>query len=79
MPEIIPNNNEIPIFESHNYLNSDSEICHSISKNEHELRQECRKVWVNFESRTQIKNENEMSKILKKNYNRLRYRLKTLG
>ena len=40
MPEIIPNNIEIPISESHNSLNSDSEICHSISKKEHELRQE---------------------------------------
>ena len=34
---------------------------------------------VNFESRTQIENENEMSKILKKNYDKLRYKLKTLG
>jgi hypothetical protein len=32
MPESIPNNIEIPISESHNSLNSDSEICHSISK-----------------------------------------------
>jgi hypothetical protein len=40
MPEIIPNNIEIPISESHNSLNCDSEICHSISKKEHELRQE---------------------------------------
>jgi hypothetical protein len=38
MPEIIPNNIEIPISESHNSLNCDSEICHSISKKEHELR-----------------------------------------
>ena len=37
MPEIIPNNIEIPISESHNSLNSDFEICHSISKKEHEL------------------------------------------
>jgi len=43
MPEIIPNNIEKPISESHNSLNSDSEICHSISKKEHELRQKCRK------------------------------------
>ena len=74
MPEIIPNNIEIPISESHNSLNSDFEICHSISKKEHELRQKCRKVGINFESRTQIENENEneMSKILKKNYDKLR-------
>ena len=52
MPEIIPNNIEIPISESHNSLNSDSEICRSISKKEHELRQKCRKVGINFESRT---------------------------
>jgi len=32
MPEIIPNIIEMPISESHNSLNSDSEICHSISK-----------------------------------------------
>jgi hypothetical protein len=38
MPGIIPNDIEIPISESHNSLNSDSEICHSISKKEHELR-----------------------------------------
>ena len=78
MPEIFPNNIEIPISESHNSLNSDSEICHSISKNEHELRQKCRTVGINFESRTQIENENEMSKILKKNYDKLRHKLKTL-
>ena len=81
MPEIIPNNIEIPISESHNSLNSDFEICHSISKKEHELRQKCRQVGINLESRTQIENENEneMSKILKKNYDKLRYKLKTLG
>ena len=78
MPEIIPNNIEIPISESHNSLNSDSEICHSISKKEHELRQKYRKVGINFESRTQIENENEISKIFKKN-KELRYQLKHLG
>jgi hypothetical protein len=71
---------EIPISESHNPLNSDFEICHSISKKEHELHQKCWKVGINFESRTQIENENEneneMSKILKKNYDKLRYKLK---
>jgi hypothetical protein len=79
MPGIIPNDIERPICESHNSLNSDSEICHYISKKEHELRQKCRKVGINFESRTQIENENEMSKKLKKNYDKLRRKLKTLG
>jgi hypothetical protein len=78
-PGIIPNDIERPISESHNSLNSDSEICHSISRKEHELRQKCRKVGINFESRTQIENENEMSNILKKNYDKLRRKLKTLG
>jgi hypothetical protein len=79
MPGIIPNDIERPISESHNSLNSDSEICHYISKKEHELRQKCRKVGINFESRTQIENENEMSKILKKNYDKLRHKLKNLN
>jgi hypothetical protein len=79
MPGIILNDIERPISEFHNSLNSDSEICHSISKKEHELRQKCRKVGINFESRKQIENENEMSKILKKNYDKLRRKIKTLG
>jgi hypothetical protein len=55
IPGIIPNDIERPISESHNSLNSDFEICHYISKKEHELRQKCRKVGINFESRTQMK------------------------
>jgi hypothetical protein len=48
IPGIIPNDIERPISESHNSLNSDFEICHYISKKEHELRQKCRKVGINF-------------------------------
>ena len=66
MPDIIPNNIEIPISESHNSLNSDSEICHSISNKENQSLLFCTSGRVHVESRTQITNENEMSKLLKK-------------